>query len=114
MFAVSIAHRREPTTLSVTVVTVNVAVTTGGPEVPERKPLSIVVFDDCAEPIASSPTTDWALVVADAIDINKRLYTKWFNGVHINVIVKEINQELVREVLYCASAEGYRTLQAPE
>jgi hypothetical protein len=54
------------------------------------------------------------LVVADAIDINKRLYTKWFNGVHINVTVKEINQELVREVLYCASAEGYRTLQAPE
>ena len=63
---VCIAHRSEPSPVSLTVVIVNVAVKAGGPEAPGMKPLSILVLDDCAEPITSSPATDCALVVADA------------------------------------------------
>ena len=48
---VCIAHRSEPTPVSLTVVIVNVAVIGGGPEAPGMKPLSILVLDDCAEPL---------------------------------------------------------------
>ncbi len=50
------------------------------------------------------------LSVADAHKINRSFYAKWFSGTPINTIVHEINTEFGYDILFCASSEGYRSL----
>ncbi|HEY3295647.1 MAG TPA: hypothetical protein VGL38_09415 [bacterium] len=51
------------------------------------------------------------LGVADAIDINMRLYRKWIAGGSINEIVRAVNAELNQDIIYCISAEGYKKIR---
>ena len=50
------------------------------------------------------------LRVADALDANKRMYTKWIAGLPISVLVPETNREMGQELLFNISAEGFRKL----
>lgn len=52
------------------------------------------------------------LVVQDAINANRIMYSKMINGVPIQKLVPETNAELQKEVLYNISSEGFRKLSA--
>jgi hypothetical protein len=50
------------------------------------------------------------LYVHDALDANRRIYSKWMSGMPVQQLVPETNAELGRDVLFNLSAEGYRIL----
>lgn len=50
------------------------------------------------------------LYVCDAINANKIMYAKWLNGLPVQQIVPETNNELGKEVLFNISSEGFRKL----
>lgn len=52
------------------------------------------------------------LYVADALEVNRRIYTKWLTGTPVQVLVPETNAEMGREILFNISAEGYRKIES--
>lgn len=53
------------------------------------------------------------LEFTEALTLNERVYRLWFGGMAINEIVHEINNTAGREIMFCASAEGFRQLSKP-
>jgi hypothetical protein len=43
--------------------------------------------------------------------INTKIYKKMFTGMPINQILREVNQEFGRDILFGITAEGYKTLK---
>jgi len=50
------------------------------------------------------------LAFEDALSLNDRIYRLWFEGMPINQIVHEINNKEGHELIFCATAAGFRRL----
>lgn len=52
------------------------------------------------------------LSIAEALSLNEKIYLLWLTGSPINEIVHQVNDDHGRDILHCASSEGFRALKA--
>jgi len=53
-----------------------------------------------------------AILFTEGYKLNTKIYKKLFAGVHINQIIREVNNEFGKDILFGITAKGYRELAA--